>query len=62
MKVHHNTGGDMALSLLLILFIALKLTGYIDWSWKWVLAPLWIPLTIVGVVLIIIGLITLKER
>ena len=24
-----------------ILFIALKLTGVIDWSWWWVLSPLW---------------------
>ena len=30
------------LSLLTILFIGLKLTGYIHWSWLWVLAPLWI--------------------
>lgn len=28
--------------LLTILFIGLKLTGYIDWSWWWVLSPLWI--------------------
>ena len=31
-------GGD---TLLLILFIALKLTHVINWSWWWVLAPLW---------------------
>lgn len=24
-----------------LLFIALKLTGYIGWSWVWVTAPLW---------------------
>ena len=28
--------------LLLVLFIALKLTGHISWSWWWVLSPLWI--------------------
>ena len=28
--------------LLTVLFIGLKLTGYIDWSWWWVLSPLWI--------------------
>jgi hypothetical protein len=28
--------------LLTLLFVALKLTGYIDWSWWWVLAPTWI--------------------
>jgi len=27
--------------LLLTLFIGLKLTAQIDWSWWWVLAPLW---------------------
>jgi hypothetical protein len=29
-------------SILTTLFIGLKLTDYIDWSWLWVLAPLWI--------------------
>lgn len=29
--------------LLTLLFIGLKLTGYIAWSWWWVLGPLWIP-------------------
>lgn len=24
-----------------LLFIALKLMGYIGWSWVWVTAPLW---------------------
>lgn len=28
--------------LLTILFIALKLLGKIDWSWWWVLSPIWI--------------------
>lgn len=31
------------ISALLLLFIALKLTGNIDWSWWWVLSPAWIP-------------------
>ena len=37
--------------LLCILFIGLKLTHYISWSWWWVLSPLWIPLVIAGLVL-----------
>lgn len=28
--------------LLTLLFVGLKLTNYIDWSWWWVLSPLWI--------------------
>ena len=41
--------------LLAILFITLKLTGYIAWSWLWVLAPIWIPFVIVVFILIIAG-------
>lgn len=26
-----------------LVFITLKLTGFIDWSWWWVLAPFWVP-------------------
>lgn len=40
-------GGIGFLGLLAILFIALKLLGYIAWSWVWVLAPLWIPFAVV---------------
>lgn len=31
-------------SWLTLLFIGLKLTGYIDWSWLWVGSPIWIAL------------------
>lgn len=37
-----SSGGIGFVGLLGILFIALKLTGYIHWSWWWVLAPIWI--------------------
>lgn len=36
-----NTGIGFT-GLLTILFIALKLTHVINWSWVWVLSPLWI--------------------
>jgi hypothetical protein len=43
--------------LLTVLFIGLKLTGHITWSWVWVLSPLWISaligLTIIAIVFII---------
>ena len=32
--------------LLTVLFIGLKLTGHITWSWWWVLSPLWISVLI----------------
>lgn len=51
-------GGISFLGLLTILFIGLKLTSYIDWSWWWVLSPLWLPaliiLAFVAVVMILI--------
>ena len=37
-----SSSGIGFFGLLAILFIGLKLTNYIDWSWWWVLAPLWI--------------------
>ena len=43
----------MFTSLLTILFIGLKLTGYIAWSWLWVLSPLWIGLAIYLTVLLV---------
>ena len=41
--------------LLGLAFIVLKLTGYIDWSWLWVLAPFWVPLAL-GLLAVTIGL------
>lgn len=35
------------LSFLTLLFIALKLTGYVTWTWIWVLSPLWLPITVI---------------
>lgn len=47
-KATASSGGIGFLGLLGVLFIALKLTGVINWSWVWVLAPLWgIPVLIV---------------
>jgi hypothetical protein len=45
--------------LLTIVFITLKLIGKIEWSWWWVLAPMWIPISIVLGILAIVGIIAL---
>ena len=50
------TQGNLLVVLLTVLFIGLKLTGYIDWSWWWVLAPVWIPLALALVVISIVVL------
>ncbi len=40
--------------LLALLFITLKLTGFIHWSWLWVLSPLWINLAFWLVLVLIV--------
>lgn len=47
---------------LTILFVALKLTGYIDWSWWWVLSPLWIGFLVLLLVLALFALPYLWRR
>jgi len=42
-----ETNGVGLGGLLLLCFIVLKLIGKIDWSWWWVLSPIWIPLGVV---------------
>lgn len=48
-----QSGGIGFAGLLTIVFIVLKLLGKIDWSWWWVLSPLWISL-LVGIVIIVL--------
>jgi hypothetical protein len=51
-----SSGGIGFFGLLTILFVALKLTGYIDWSWWWVLAPIWGPMAFgILIILLFIG-------
>ena len=45
------------LGILGLIFITLKLTGHIAWSWLWVLAPFWFPLSIITVLVLIMGVI-----
>lgn len=40
-------------AILFVVFLILKLTGHIDWSWVWVLAPIWVPAAFVLSILVI---------
>lgn len=53
MKDSASTGGISFFGLLTIVFITLKLIGTIDWSWLWVLSPIWIPFALVFLILLI---------
>ncbi|MDO4975240.1 MAG: hypothetical protein Q4E61_02850 [Alphaproteobacteria bacterium] len=47
-----NTGIGFC-GLLTIAFIVLKLCNIITWSWFWVFAPMWIPISI-GIIIVIL--------
>lgn len=55
-----NSNGIGLGGVLFIVFLVLKLTDKIDWSWWWVTSPLWIPAAIVATIfafgLFLIGL------
>lgn len=55
--MRENRGGIGFGGLLTIVFITLKLIGAIDWSWIWVLSPLWIILALSLLIIIILDLI-----
>lgn len=50
----NSAGGGVGLGgLLFLVFLTLKLTDVIDWSWWWVTAPIWAPISVVGFIAII---------
>ena len=50
-NISNNSNNGLGLgTILFLIFMVLKLTNYIDWSWWWVTAPLWIPILIIGIV------------
>ena len=54
MDKNNSTSSSIGFTgLLTIVFIVLKLCHVIEWSWLWVLAPLWIS-TILGLIIVII--------
>ncbi len=53
----NNTTGMAFADVLLVVFIVLKLVGVINWSWWWVLSPLWISILIAIILVFIVYLI-----
>lgn len=47
---------------LTIVFVVLKLVGVIDWSWLWVLSPLWINIALIIILIIIVVLINNRSN
>lgn len=61
-KASSSSSGATTLGLLGVLFVGLKLTGFINWSWWWVTAPFWGGLAVVGLVLIAVGILFCTTR
>lgn len=55
------SGGIGFTGLLTIVFVIFKLLEKIDWSWWWVLSPLWISFILVMIFFVIMLIITLKN-
>jgi energy-coupling factor transporter transmembrane protein EcfT len=48
-------------SILFLLFLTLKLTNNIQWSWLWVFSPLWIPIVLIGLAVVTLALTQTKK-
>ena len=60
MSGSQSSGGVGFTGLLVVVFITLKLTGFIAWSWWWVLSPVWISLLLAFVLLVLVALMEAK--
>jgi hypothetical protein len=59
---NNNTSNGLGLgTILFLIFMTLKLTGYITWSWWYVTLPLWGPLSLVLVILGIVALVAYNK-
>lgn len=57
-----NSGKISFTGMLFIVFLVLKLTKVISWSWWWVTAPLWMPFGLLLFILIICFIILGKSE
>lgn len=51
-----NTNNCTIWSIVLIIFVTLKLTDQLSWSWFWILFPIWIPVIWTGIILFVYAL------
>jgi hypothetical protein len=48
--------------LLTVAFIVLKLCGVINWSWWWVLSPIWISMLLILLILLIVVIVSVMKK
>ena len=55
------TGGICSMFLVFIVFLVLKLTNVIGWSWWWIASPLWAPL-LISIIVILCSIIVIRMK
>jgi hypothetical protein len=58
----NSSSGVGLLGLMFLIFMTLKLMGYITWSWWWVTAPLWVGFAIILTIILIFLLIEFLKK
>lgn len=56
-----KNGGISVIGLLGVVFVTLKLTGYINWSWWWVTLPFWGWIVLATIVFVVIIFFTILK-
>ena len=59
---NNSSSGIGICGVLTIVFVVLKLVGVINWSWLWVLCPLWIDILLTVIVLVIFAIINKRDK
>ena len=54
-------GSDIT-TVLLVVFLVLKLSGLVSWGWIWVLSPLWIPFCCISIAAVLVASIKLRNQ
>ena len=57
-----SSGGLGICGATFLVFLVLKLTEVIDWSWWWISAPLWAPISLFLVILVMVGIVTIVAK
>lgn len=57
-----SSGGIGLFGMTFIVFLVLKLCKVITWSWWYVTAPLWIPLSVLAICLLAFGLFAINKN
>jgi hypothetical protein len=61
-KNSSSSSGVGFFGLMFLIFMTLKLTGYITWSWWWVTAPLWGGFAVIITIILLVLLVQFLNR